>query len=348
MVSRDIVESELAFRFLDVDQESLKIFPPIPDYDNTPLVSIDKAIIPLEPIVPCIKSMLQTVKMMNSNEPKDGLTRDEAYSIRLYTFECSLFDILNKTLRSDNRQRLKPWLLFLRLFFTALSHISSTTLVVYRGINMDLSKLYPMGATIVWNGFSSCIKMTTQLENKLFLNKTGKRTLFVINCYSSKSIYQYSTYESALEVLLLPGRQFVVFSCVNQGKDLYVIELNEIEPAFEFTDAVTTSCSIQNVDFRPISTVSLSKKTLPATLPNHRLEEALACSFTQRLKFNFANTSLDDTDMDTIISEIIIYRGCHELNLSKNNFTYKGISILAQILEKNKVASIFFCIHLNI
>jgi len=188
MVSRDIVESELAFRFLDVDQESLKIFPPIPYYDNTPLVSIDKAIIPLEPIVPCIKSMLQTVKMMNSNEPKDGLTRDEANSIRLYTLEwqpreSSLFYILNKVLRSANQEQLKPWLLYLRLILKALSRIPSTHLIVYRGINMDLSKLYPMGATIVWNGFSSCIKMTTQLENKLFLNKTGKRTLFIINSH---------------------------------------------------------------------------------------------------------------------------------------------------------------------
>ncbi len=58
MASRDINEPQHAFRFLDVDEEPLKILPPILDYESTPLVSIDKAIVPLGSIVPSIVELL--------------------------------------------------------------------------------------------------------------------------------------------------------------------------------------------------------------------------------------------------------------------------------------------------
>jgi hypothetical protein len=78
---------------------------------------------------------------MQYEESEDGLTRDESNSIRLYSLACqprenSLFYKLNKTLRSDNGQQLRPWLLFLQLILTALSKLPSTSLTVYRGVNM--------------------------------------------------------------------------------------------------------------------------------------------------------------------------------------------------------------------
>ena len=352
MASRDIRQPKHELRFLDVDEEpTLNTFSPILEYENTPLVSIDKAIVPLQPIVPYITTMVQTVKM-NSSEPEEGLTRDESNSIRLYTLEwqpseCSLFYILNKALRSTNRQLLKPWLLYLRLILKALSRLPSTHLIVYRGINMDLTKQYPVGATIIWHGFSSCMKMATQFENKLFLNKTGKRTLFIINSHSSKQIHQHSTYESEGEILLLPARQFTVASCVNKGKGLHIIELNEIQPAFEFSDSLVISSNvpvldgIQNIQFRPVSTVSLSKKSFRSTLPNPILEERLAKFPDRRFNIDLKDIKLNDSDMDTIITEVI-HRGYHELNLSSNNFTFAGISILANALRKNKVRHISF------
>lgn len=52
-----------------------------------------------------------------------GLTPDMSASIYLYTMqfgtEPSLFQELNKTLRTENRQALKPWFPFLKLFLSA-------------------------------------------------------------------------------------------------------------------------------------------------------------------------------------------------------------------------------------
>ena len=350
MATRDSDEPQHAFRFLDVNEEPLTTLPPIHDYDNTPLVSLHEAVAPLEPIVSNIKGMIQTV-MENYVEPEDGLTRDQSNSIRLYTLEWqprerSLFHILNRTLRSPHRQHLQPWFLFLKLISMSVSHLPSIPLMVYRGANMDLSAQYVQGSTVTWWGFSSCMKRSELLEKRLFLNKTGKRTLFVISCYSGKDIHRHSLYKTEGEVLLLPARQFTVVSCVKKGKGLCVIELNEMEPTFDFYDASSPVMSVSigrplhNVEFQPISTVSLSKKSLPAALPNPKLEEHLAYFFKQRCKVDLRHMWLSDSDMDIVVSEMIIKRQCMELDLSQNNITHSGIATLAHALRRNKVREI--------
>jgi hypothetical protein len=349
MASRDINEPQHALRFLDVDEEPLSMLPGIPDYENTPLVSLNKAVVPLQLIVTDIKRMVQTVTAKR-DEPTDGLTKDESNSIRLYSLEWqprenSVFYILNKALRSENRQQLTPWFLFLRLILTALSHLTSNPLTVYRGINLDLAAKYPTGASTVWWGFASCMKKNNLLEKRLFLNKTGKRTLFVINCYSGKGIQQHTMYESEDEVLLPPGCQFNVVNCANKGEGLSIVELKEIQPAYDFLNAfststdVSTNTPIYTIQFQPISTVSLSKKSLPAALPDLGLEEHFAY-LKQRTKVDLKSKNLTDSDMDIVVSEIVIKRQCLELHLSENKITSSGILIIAHVLRKNKVKQI--------
>jgi hypothetical protein len=351
MASRDISESQHAFRFLDVAEEQQTMLPPIRNYENTPLVSLNEAVVPLRPIISDIQSMIQRVNA-NGEKSEDGLTRDESNSIKLYSLEWqpienSLFYILNKTLRSENRQQLKPWFLFLRLILTALSHLTSTSLTIYRGVNTNLASKYPKGATVVWWGFSSCMKKSNLLEKRLFLNKTtGKRTFFVINCYSGKDIHQHSMYEGKGEVLLPPGCQFDVVNSNDKGNGLHIVELREIQPAYDFLNLfsistdVSTNTPMRNMHFQSISTVSLSKKSLPAALPNYRLEEHLAYFFKQRSKVDLKSMELTDSDMDIVVSEIIINRQCSELNLSNNKITSNGIIIIAHVLRKNKVKEI--------
>jgi hypothetical protein len=190
------------------------------------------------------------------------------------------------------------------------------------------------------------MKKSNLLEKRLFLNKTGKRTLFVINCYSGKDIHHHSLYEGEGEVLLPPARQFNVVNSVDQGNGLHIIELEEIQPVYDFFNAssfpmnVSITRPIHNIQFQPISTVSLSKKSFPAALPNLRLEEKLADFFKQRSEIDLKSMNLIDSDMDIVVSKIIINRQCAKLDLSSNNFTHNGILILAHILRKNKVSGI--------
>lgn len=358
MATDDINELQHAFRFLDVDEELLKILPSIGDYENIPLVSLDEAVIPLESIVPEVKFKVQRMKV-NCEELVDNLTRDESTSIELYTLEWqpihkSLFYILNKTLRSQDRQLIKPWLLYLRLILTALSHLPSTSLIVYRGTNKDLTEIYPKGKTVTWWGFSSCMSKNNLLEKRLFLNKTGNRTLFKINCYSAKNIYPHSLYNVKNEFLLPPARRFTVISSVAQENDLQIIELNEIQPAFDFFKAFSASTeilvnrTIHPIEFQPISTVSLSKKLLPAAYTNPQLEERLRHLSNQSTRIDLKSIKLSDSDMDIIVCEAIVRGQCSELDLSSNTFTNNGILILARPLRKNKVSDSYFSLLYSI
>ncbi len=346
MAFRRTNDPQHAFRFLDMDEELQTTLTPIEGYENTALVSLNQTVLPLVSIVPNVQHMVQIVKV-NSDEPEDGLTKDESNAIRLYTLEwhprdSSVFYILNKTLRSSDRQLLRPWFLFLRLLLTALCHLPSASLTVYRAANMDLSAKYPKDTSVTWWGFFSCMKKSNQLEKKLFLNKSGKRTLFVIDCYSGREIHQHSMYEG--EVLLPPACQFNVVNCVKKSKDLHIIELKEIQPVCDFFRGFSLSINApmnhptHAIDFQPVSTVSLSKKSFPAALPNPHLEERLVYLFKQRSTADLNGINLTDSDIDVVVGQLITKRQCLEMNLSNNRITGKGVAILAHTLRKNQVS----------
>ena len=229
-------EPKRALRFSDTDEEPRRRLPPIKGYENMPVVSLEEATIPLIELVPEIEHMVWTVKD-DSSGAENGLTADELASIKLYSMNWepsyrSFYSILNKTLRAENRQQLRPWFLYLRLILTALAQLPSRRLTVFRGVKMDLRVEYPEGSTFIWWGFSSCTSSIKVLESDQFLGKKGVRTLFTIECHSGKDIGKYSFYHGEDEILLLPGRQFKVISCLDSGNSLYMIHLKEIEPSF--------------------------------------------------------------------------------------------------------------------
>ncbi|CAF3690695.1 unnamed protein product, partial [Adineta steineri] len=173
-------------RFSDVATEPCTMLMPIAGYEKMPLVSLEEAVEPLLSLVPDVQRTVWIVKQRCEN-PLDELSPDESASIMLYTTEgtCrddSFYSILNSTLRTENRTKLKPWFLYLKLVLTALSKLPSTEsgTTIYRGIKLDMSDQYPKGKTFVWWGFSSCTTSIDVLEQELFLGKTGPRTLFTI------------------------------------------------------------------------------------------------------------------------------------------------------------------------
>ncbi|CAM4888970.1 unnamed protein product [Rotaria socialis] len=79
---------------------------------------------------------------------------------------------------------------------------------------------------------------------QLFMGMTGPRTFFTTECDSGKDIRKYSCFQVEDEILLPAARQFKVVACLSQGKDLYMIQLREIQPQYpliELVPKVTTS-----------------------------------------------------------------------------------------------------------
>ena len=245
-----------ALRLADVGTLPKRMFAPIEGYEESPLVTLEEAVKPLVPIVPKVERNVFIVKQ-NCQEPADGLTSDESAAIMLYTYESmpqkdSLYAILNATLRSEQRKKLIPWFLYLRLILTALAYLSSKCCSVFRGVKESLWTEYPKGKTFIWWAFSSCTSSVEVLENEQFFGKTGDRTLFQIECTTAKDIKKHSFVESEDEILLLPARQFQVTSCLDSGNGLHIVQLKEVQPPYPLLEPV------------PLPNPSIEPKKLPS------------------------------------------------------------------------------------
>lgn len=224
--------SKRSLYFLDVIGEKNQRLPPIHGYEDKSLVSLENAITPLKSLVIHVEKMVTFAKEGNI-KPFKNLSVDEIGSIRLYTLEWeprekSFFYILNQTLRAEERDKLKPWFLFLKLIMTALRQLPSISTEVYRGVKDDLSEQYSEGTIFTWWGFSSCTTRKDVLEGDQFLGISGKRTMFVIKCKSGKDIRELSFYRNEFEVLLLPSTRFRVTKC-STSSGLTTIKLEELQ-----------------------------------------------------------------------------------------------------------------------
>lgn len=234
MATEEEAIAQHVLRITDVTQESLEILAPIGGYATAPLVSLEEAVESLVSILPDVRSYAYVAKL-RCESPTDGLTQDESAAIMLYTMgwkplDKCLYYVLNNTLRAkDREQKLELWYLYLRLFLNALHRLPIISMVAYRGVKLNLSDRYVKGRTIIWWGFSSCTTSIGVLQSELFMGKTGRRTMFTLQCRSARDIRKHSFYTTENEVLLLAATQFKVTSCLDQG-DLHIVQLEEIIP----------------------------------------------------------------------------------------------------------------------
>jgi hypothetical protein len=230
-------------RFADVSEEPCRMLRPIQGYDKMPLVSLEEAVESLAKYVPDVKRMAYIAKAKCQESPTDVMSIDESASIMLYCLEWEpteqcFYLALNTALRTEDRNILKPWFLYLRLIMGALIQLPWTDHLVFRGVKRDMRAEYRAGETIEWWGFSSCTGTMSALENEQFLGSSGLRTLFTIQCRNAIDIGPYSCFKKENEILLPPARQFQVISCLSQGPDLHMIHLKEIDPPFPLIDLV--------------------------------------------------------------------------------------------------------------
>ncbi|CAF0947859.1 unnamed protein product [Adineta steineri] len=228
----DLQQDRRVWNILQDLQDFEEISVPFRGYAKMPLVSLMEAVTPLISILPKIQTYARMAKQRCDSIPPDDLTQDESASIMLYSLEwephdeCLYFN-LNATLRTEDRQKLKPWFSYLKLILTALKKLPSIRDLVFRGVNLDLSNQYTKGKEFVWWGFSSCTTSIGAVADGQLLSKEGERTIFAIQCDSGKDISRHSYYQSEKEVLLLPARQFIVVACSQPAPGLHMIQLKE-------------------------------------------------------------------------------------------------------------------------
>ena len=320
-------------RLADIPNEPQCWLLPIEGHEKMPLVSLEKAVEPLVNAVPDIKRKAYIAKQSFA-QPIDPLTSDESASIMLYTMEWEphekcLYFCLNKCLRDKRRETLKPWFLFLKLFLTALDKLPSLTCVVYRGVKMNLIDRYQKDSTFIWWGFSSCTTNVNTLQSEKFFGKKGDRTLFSIECHSGKNIRAHSYYQYENEILLPPARQFVVGGSLDQGHGSYFIQLKEVDPPIVLLEPVSiakeVTLSTDGIHIEYSSTISQN---------NSKLDDKIT-KYQRSARVNLTFEDLSDEDMPQIVNELVISKACTALDLSNNQITSQGVSILAAALRTN-------------
>ena len=258
-------------RFTDVKAEHGQMLPPIIGFEKMPLVTLEQAVDPLVAEIPEVYQMLQRIAKARRT-PSGGLSIDEAGAIMLYSLEWkpreqSFYYIFNATLRAMDRNKLKPWFLYLRLLIHALSKLPVVQQTVYRGVKADLHELYPQNSTCVWWGFSSCTSSMKVLQVDAFLGQRGTRTMFHIDSLSAKSISPHSLYPEEEEVLLPAARLFQVVSSLDAGDGLHMIHLKEIQPEHPLIEDPVSDAAVRTDRHdRPIAR-SLRTPPVPRPLP---------------------------------------------------------------------------------
>ena len=211
---------------------------PIVGYAREPLLPLTKACSPLNStcMIYNLWFYVQLAIDGTPEQPANDLTIDESAAIRLYTIEWprphrSLYSMLNQTLKSANRDDLRPYFKYLKLFLTALAKLRCIPpQTVWRGVTKDFSANFLPGTLVTWWAFSSCTTTMTVLNNNMYLGDRGSRTLFSIETINGRTIRAHSHYEGEDEILLLPGTNMIVQSQLNPAPDLHIIHLKQVIP----------------------------------------------------------------------------------------------------------------------
>jgi hypothetical protein len=209
---------------------------PIIEYAEEPLLPLAEACAPLNDILHDLSSYVQMALDETPAEPPEGLTVDESAAIRLYSIEWSgghrsLYSMLNHTLKKEDREHLRPYFKYMKLFLTALVKLPCVPpLTIWRGVTKNVSAEFPPGTPVTWWAFSSCTTALTVLENKMYLGDQGDRTLFSVEAINGRTIRAHSHFVTEEEILLLPGTYMVVQSQFSPAPELHIIHLKQVIP----------------------------------------------------------------------------------------------------------------------
>jgi hypothetical protein len=209
---------------------------PVVGYAEEPLLSLTEACAPLVDIIHDLLVYVQMALDETPAEPLDGLTIDESAVIRLYTIEWidghrSLYSMLNHTLKKDNREHLRPYFKYMKLFLTALVKLPCVPpSTVWRGVTKNLSVEFSPGTQVTWWSFSSCTTELTVLENNMYLGNAGNRTLFSVEAINGRTVRDHSHFVTEDEIILLPGTHMIVQSQFSPAPDLHIIHLKQVIP----------------------------------------------------------------------------------------------------------------------
>ncbi|KAG9415121.1 Poly [ADP-ribose] polymerase 3 [Aphanomyces cochlioides] len=161
----------------------------------------------------------------NAGPPVKPMDKELYGSIVLYTGNW-IYAQLNSCLRSENRQSIRKYFNYLRVFLEAMCRMPQKEQTLWRGISVDLFDAYEEDKVITWWGVSSCTSDENVALN-FISNCGGSCTLLRVRCKTAMDISVLSMFPSEKECLLAPGTQLKVLKRVRNGK-ISEIDVEEV------------------------------------------------------------------------------------------------------------------------
>ena len=141
-----------------------------------------------------------------------------------YTMPTTFFSTLNQKLRDENRDVLKPWFSFLRLFIHALEKLPSKKHLIWRAVRGDVGNTFRANQVHTWWSVNSCSLALNVIE--MYLGDTG--TVFAITATTAKDVTDYSVFQQEQEIILMPGSKVLVKSNrLAFQNSLFLVDLKE-------------------------------------------------------------------------------------------------------------------------
>ena len=199
---------------------------PIDGYKQSPSMTLEEASEKLAPFIDNLANYVADAKR-KCNQYSTNLTWDESAAIYLYSMPISFFSRLNETLRAENRDALKPWFAFLKLFVAALEKLPSLEITVWRGFVSDVGFSLFENDLQIWWSVNSCSRALDVVGP--YVGERG--IVFAIGAIHAKDVSDYSAFPVEKEVILMPGTHVRVQSnSLNFDNRLFIVHLAE-EPA---------------------------------------------------------------------------------------------------------------------
>ena len=217
-------------RFGDIDY-SFKRLPPVYGFRSEKLVPIETALKSIEPQIEELPYYIKMAKRHCHFPSEHGLSKDQSAAIYIYTMEwgdTTLYRVLNNALRSENRQALKIWFPYMKLFDTALDMLPTVKGNLWRGVPLDIGKNFTENQLLTWWSVNSCSSSVNVIKD--FLGKGKNATLFLIEAVNGKRVSGYTEYENEDEVILRMGSQFrVKGNPLAQSNGSHIVHLVEVD-----------------------------------------------------------------------------------------------------------------------
>ncbi|GGT02201.1 hypothetical protein GCM10010222_50000 [Streptomyces tanashiensis] len=220
-------------RLTSVKDEGL-VLPPITGVFDLPVMDFRKAVEPVTRVLANLDGYVERSSRFAETKVAEaeaaggpGLSADAISALYLYTCESAFYREINAVLRSPDRERLVPYLPYLRLLFSAVADLPAQTRPLWRGVALDLRSQYPLGRTVTWWGVSSCTSEPGVARS--FLGSRGRRTLFEVTPTRAVGIRRFSAFTGEEEYILTPGTQLKVTDVKTERGGLCTVRLTELE-----------------------------------------------------------------------------------------------------------------------